>query len=69
MSGTAQYSMSEPDDAVASAQSRHSIGSLGVSFSSTSSASPSGSNANPAKTAVNECLGAWLNYLQVIDLS
>lgn len=57
--------MSDSDDIVASAQSRHSIGSLGVSFSSASSASPSNSNTNPAKTAISDCLNAWLNYLQV----
>lgn len=47
---------------------RSSLGSGALSFSSSSispSTSSSGSHGS-AKSAVNECLGAWLNYLQVI---
>lgn len=57
--------MSDPDDLITSNTPRHSLGSIGMSYSSGSSISPSSSSSNSAKSAVNECLGAWLNYLQV----
>lgn len=60
--------MSDPDDitGIASTTPRHSVGSIGVlSYSSGSSVSPSNVSTNSAKSAINECLGAWLNYLQV----
>ena len=60
--------MSEHDDAsVLIQQSRSSLGSGALSYSSSSispSTSSSGSHGS-AKSAVSECLGAWLNYLQV----
>lgn len=49
---------------------RSSLGSGALSCSSGSSISPSTSSStasNSAKTAVSECLGAWLNYLQVLN--
>lgn len=57
--------MNESDEIVASSQSRQTSGPLAISFSSASSASPSGGNTNPVKAAVNECLNAWLSYLHV----
>lgn len=60
--------MSDADDTtgIASTTPRHSLSSAGVlSYSSSSSISPSSNSSSSAKSAVNECLGAWLNYLQV----
>lgn len=56
--------MSDPDEQIGII--RHSHGSTGLlsMHSSGSSMSPSSSSSNSAKS-VNECLGAWLNYLQV----
>lgn len=49
---------------------RSSLGSGALSYSSGSSISPSTSSSSSqgsAKAAVSECLGAWLNYLQVLN--
>ncbi|GAB0100393.1 uncharacterized protein DMENIID0001_164260 [Sergentomyia squamirostris] len=49
---------------------RSSLGSgAALSFSSGSSISPSSSSSSQgsAKSAVSECLGAWLNYLQILN--
>lgn len=61
--------MSEQDDPTGQllATPRNSLDSAGVlSLSSGSSISPSSNSSGSTKSAVNECLGAWLNYLQVL---
>lgn len=61
--------MSDADETIGAASTtpRHSLGSTGLlSYSSGSSVSPSSNSSGSAKSAVNECLGAWLNYLQVM---
>lgn len=67
------YLMSDQDEAALAAHPpvtpRSSLGSGALSYSSGSSISPSTSSSSSqgsAKTAVSECLGAWLNYLQVL---
>lgn len=63
--------MSDQDDIACihpSITPRSSLGSGAISYSSGSSISPSTSSSgcsHSAKSAVSECLGAWLNYLQV----
>lgn len=65
--------MSDQDDLACihpSITPRSSLGSAAgtISYSSGSSISPSTSSSGShgsAKSAVSECLGAWLNYLQV----
>lgn len=63
--------MSEQDEAGSGQPQvtpRSSLGSGALSYSSSSiSPSPSSSGSNSAKSAVSECLGAWLNYLQIMN--
>ncbi|XP_055703709.1 uncharacterized protein LOC129802140 isoform X1 [Phlebotomus papatasi] len=68
--------MSDQDDLPQSSQQpttitpRSSLGSgAALSYSSGSSISPSSSSSSQgsAKSAVSECLGAWLNYLQIMN--
>ncbi|XP_050094473.1 uncharacterized protein LOC126577105 [Anopheles aquasalis] len=66
--------MSDQDDPLAGGQPqtqtpRSSLGSGALSYSNSSispSTSSSGSQGS-AKSAVSECLGAWLNYLQIMN--
>uniref|UniRef100_A0A182N2M2 DUF4745 domain-containing protein n=1 Tax=Anopheles dirus TaxID=7168 RepID=A0A182N2M2_9DIPT len=47
---------------------RSSLGSNALSYSNSSiSPSTSSSSSGSAKSAVSECLGAWLNYLQIMN--
>lgn len=51
---------------------RGSLGSNALSYNNSSSSispstSSSGGSHGSAKTAVSECLGAWLNYLQILN--
>lgn len=55
--------MSDHDDPTITP--RNSLGSVALSYSSGSSTSSSSGLQGSAKAAVSECLGAWLNYLQV----
>ncbi|XP_019563085.1 uncharacterized protein LOC109431320 [Aedes albopictus] len=63
--------MSDQDDPLAQPQTtpRSSLGSgvLSYSNSSISPSTSSSSSQGSAKSAVSECLGAWLNYLQIMN--
>lgn len=63
--------MSDQDDPLAQNQTtpRSSLGSgvLSYSNSSISPSTSSSSSQGSAKSAVSECLGAWLNYLQIMN--
>ncbi|XP_052901756.1 uncharacterized protein LOC128309417 isoform X1 [Anopheles moucheti] len=68
LSGQQQQQQQQQQQPPTQTTPRSSLGSGALSYSNSSiSPSTSSSSSGSAKSAVSECLGAWLNYLQIMN--